>query len=455
MYLSFIDVFVVVIIILLVLVVAFISFALLRTTFYKNPYIKAIRKPNLSSGKIDEYQKSLETMLTNRLDKALLDLFPNAMIKGKLVYFKSGLMYIYRNNEIDAMNILVDVPLKSLDPNEVEFDNQFIIGNNTYRSKTELYTIMDAIETTLQDDGDLKLNIRVLMYDRSQTNNEMITYLFDKGIKFDLIIGEGGKILDPLSTNLPSYYSFSGVGVNEKVTYKFKTKKQAKGNLRLSAFIGEMLNDNLFNLKSNKELLKFALFVGKDMSFGNRFIINNILWLPKVGEKLIDDEIKFISSAWRTYFVFDELYSSEDECYIYCDFYLANSETIDDVNLAISKLLTKYGVEFEVVSSSEKTRITNIRSRNFKRFTDVVDRTITDTYFTPYIINSDVSDRDIEKLGRCVIRFSPLYYPKEVLDGESEKEMVSYTSIDRAINFYEELIKEFSKYDGKYTKEQI
>ena len=223
--------------------------------------------------------------------------------------------------------------------------------------------------------------------------------------------------------------------------------------MRLSAFIGEMLNNNLFSLKSNKELLKFATYVGKDMSFGNRFIINNILWLPRIGERLIDDEIKFISGAWRTYFVFDEMYTTEDECYIYCDFFLANSETIDDVTMVLSKFLTKYSVEYEIINDSVRTKITNIRSKNFKKFSEVVDRTITDTYQTPYIINKDVSDREVEKLGRCVIRFSPLYYPKEVLDGESEQEMVSYTSIDRAIAFYEELIEEFSKYDGRITKE--
>ena len=453
MYLSFVNVLVIVIIIILFLFVGFITFALLKTAIFKNPYIRAIRKPNLSSGKIDEYQKSLEVILTNRLDKALLDLFPNAMIKGKLVYFKSGLMYVYKNTEQDAKNILIDVPLKSLQPNEIEINNQAVIGDNTYRSKVELYTLMDSIETALQENDGIRLNIKVLIYERSQTNKEMIEYLRGKGEKFDLIIGEGGKILDPLSTKLPSYYSFLGVGVNEKITYKFKTKRVAKGNLRLSAFIGEMLNDNLFSLKSNKELLKFALFVGKDMSFGNRFIINNILWLPKVGEKLIDDEIKFISGAWRTYFVFDEVYVTEEECYIYCDFYLANSETVEDVNLAIGKLLTKYSVDAEIVSRSERTKITNIRSRNFKKFTEVVDRTITDTYQTPYIINKEVSDREIEKLGRCVIRFSPLYYPKEVLDGESEKEMVTYTSVDRAIAFYDELIKEFSKYEGKPIRE--
>ena len=453
MYLSFINILVLVIIIILLLAVGFITFALLRTTFFKNPYIKAIRRPNLSSGKIDEYQKSLEVVLTNRLDKALLDLFPNAMIKGKLVYFKSGLMYIYKNNEQDAKNILIDVPIKTLTPNEVEITPQYIIGNNTYRSKVELYTLMDSIETALQENGDIRLNIKVLMYERSQTNNEMVDYLREKNEKFDLIIGEGGKILDPLSTNLPSYYSFLGVGVNEKITFKFKTKRAAKGNLRLSAFIGEMLNNNLFSLKSNKELLKFATYVGKDMSFGNRFIINNILWLPRIGERLIDDEIKFISGAWRTYFVFDEVYTTEDECYIYCDFFLANSETIDDVTMVLSKFLTKYSVEYEIINDSDRTKITNIRSKNFKKFSEVVDRTITDTYQTPYIINKDVSDREVEKLGRCVIRFSPLYYPKEVLDGESEQEMVSYTSIDRAIAFYEELIEEFSKYDGRITKE--
>ena len=40
------------------------------------------------------------------------------------------------------------------------------------------------------------------------------------------------------------------IGVNEKLTFKFKTKRAAKGNLRLSAFIGEMLNDNA-NIRTN------------------------------------------------------------------------------------------------------------------------------------------------------------------------------------------------------------
>ena len=444
--LSFIQVFSIVLLVILVIGIVFVAVALFRTIIFKNPYIKVIKKPNLTSGKIDEYQKSLEILITNRLDKAMLDLFPNAMIKGKLVYFKSGLMYIYQNNEINVRNVLIDVPLKSLNPNPVEFDNQYVIGDNTYRSKVELYALMDSIETALIQNKEIKLNLKVLIYEKAQTNAEMIGYLFERGERFDLAIGEGGKILDPLSTNLTSYYSFVGVGVNEKVTYKFKTKKIGKGNLRLSSFIGTLLNEEIFKLRYNPELIKFATYVGKDMSFGNRFVINNIVWLPKIGEKLIDDEIKFISSAWKTYFVFDEVYTDEEECYVYCDFYLSNPETFEDVRLKLNDLLIKYGIEGELVNKLEKTRTTNIRNRMYRRFLGVIDRSINDTYIAPYLINGEVSDRDLSKVSRCVIRFSPLYYPKEVLEGESEKEMVSYTSIDRGINFYEELIKEFSQY---------
>ena len=448
MILSFIQVASIVFLVILVIGIIFVTIALFRTILFKNPYIKAIKKPKLPSGKIDDYQKSLNTLITERLDKAMLELFPTAINKGKLVYFKSGLLYIYQNNEINVRNILIDIPVKSIEPNSLEFDEQYVIGDNTYRSKAELYSLMDSIETALIQNKEIKLNLKVLIYEKAQTNAEMIGYLFERGERFDIAVGEGGKILDPLSTNLTSYYSFLGVGVNEKVTYKFKTKKIGKGNLRLSSFIGTMLNEEIFKLRYDNELIKFATYVGKDMSFGNRFVINNIVWLPKLGEKLIDDEIKFISSAWKTYFVFDEVYSNDEECYVYCDFYLSNSETFEDVRNKLNDLLIKYGIEGELVTKLEKTRTTNIRNRMYRKFLDVVERSISDTYTSPYIINGEVSDRDLNKVSRCVVRFSPLYYPKEVLDGETEKEMVSYTSIDRGINFYEELIKEFSRYNG-------
>ena len=58
----------------------------------------------------------------------------------------------------------------------------------------------------------------------------------------------------------------------------------------------------------------------------------------------------------------------------------------------------------------------------------------------PYTLNENISDRNIEKISEIVVRLNPIYYSRDAIIGrETDNEWVSFSSIDKAINFYEEL----------------
>ena len=445
MFLTLIQVFSVILLAAFLGIFVLIAIALIRTIIIKNPNIKVLTKNSISSEKIDDYKRNMEYLFSNPLADAIPYLFPNVYKKGKMVEFENGMLFQYQSEEA-APKVLINIPIKKLAPGQIKFNGQSVFGENTYHSKSQLYSLFDALETMTLSGEELELNLCVAIYSQNSKDNKIFKYLEEKEKNFDLVLGEGGKILDPITTGFRSFYAFIGVGVNEKVTIRYKTKKIGKGNERLADFLDEIKDETLFETKIDSEAILAIRKLSKDMLYGNRFILNNIVWLPKLGKRIVEEEVLESNKAWKTYFSCGEIQNDEEYYYVDISFYVSSNETEKDIISVFNKKVIKYSLEYEIISKEEKNRGITTHNSIYKEFANIIDNVFQELYTTSYILNENVSDRDTEKISKNIIRFSPLYYSRDAIIGEkTNNEWVSFSSIDKGISFYEEFLLKFRR----------
>lgn len=450
MVLSFIAIVNTVLLAIFFIGFVFVCIALFRTMLFKNERIKVLSRTSLSSEKINEYQKNMKYLFSNDLVSALEKIFSICFVKGKIKKIGNSYIYEYRSNNIDAENILIDVPLTSYSANEIVVSQHGISGENTYNSKSQLYCVFDALENVFLQNENININLNIAIYEKENTNEEIVNYLYEKNEKMLLTLGEGGKILDPIVSGFRSYYALIGVATNEEVVIRYKTKKIGKGEERLKDFISEITDKNLFELKLENEMYPTVTRIAKDMTFGNRFILNNIHLFPKLSRRIIEEEYTEINKAWKTSFACGEIIEDDGNYYVDIKFNASFSDDEKKIIELIEPFVLKYGIEYSVINKKEKSDKVSIHSNIYKLINSIVDESFSELYTTSYVINEEINDYFSQKISENIIRFIPLYYSRDALVGmKTGNEEVTFSSLDKATSFYEEL---FIQVGGKTWK---
>ena len=113
----------------------------------------------------------------------------------------------------------------------------------------------------------------------------------------------------------------------------------------------------------------------------------------------------------------------------------------------------KYGLEYTVINKKEKSPKISYHSAVYKFVKSLVDECFSDLYTSSYVINDEVYDRESQKIGGNVIRFIPIYYSRDALISmKTGDEEVTFSSMDKATRFYEEMIIQVG---GKQWKNKI
>lgn len=453
MFLTFSDVLSTIVLTLFFICFVFVCIALVRTMLFKNDQIRVLNRTSLSSDKINEYQKNMVYLFNNEMVEALTQLFPNCFSNGEIKKINDSYLYVYRSNNFEAEGLLINVPISKMDKNEIAVNMQGAMGENTYNSKTQLYCVFDALENVFLQVEKPNVNLSIAIYEKTKTNEDIVNYLYEKNEKMSLILGEGGKILDPITSGFRSYYALIGVGINEQFTIRYKTKKIGKGKERIEDFISEITDKELFEMQIEKEMYPAVIRIAKDMTFGNRFILNNITLFPKLGKRIIEEEFTEINKAWITRCCCSDIKEEDNNFYVDIKFYVSSNEDYSKIINMFDSYVIKYGLEYTVISKKEKSPKISYHSAVYKFVKSLVDECFSDLYTSSYIMNDEVYDRESQKIGGNVIRFIPIYYSRDALISmKTGDEEVTFSSMDKATRFYEEMIIQVG---GKQWKNRI
>ncbi|HPN60581.1 MAG TPA: M20/M25/M40 family metallo-hydrolase [Bacilli bacterium] len=333
---------------------------------------------------------------------------------------------------------------------EVKIKNGELYGNGTFDSKSLFFSMFEAVETILSEQLPLNVNLTIVMTTDDETTkdgiNDIVDQFLKKGKFFDLVIEEGSGIVDPSHYGLRSHYALIGVGVTGEATVKFSTTTANKGERRLNEFLDELPYYRQFKAKIDPKATLPLKKLAKDMPFFERFFFNNLKLFRNYAKRIIDEEYLSLAKLLKTQIIYQDTICTEENCESRIRFEFSTSDTVADVLYGLSKPLRKYGIDYQIQKNIESSRITSTETEGYKQVKQAIKNVFQSLYTAPVIL-TDISDRrNFDKVSDCVIRFSPLYYPKEALfDGKYGDEHVSGSALYYAVNFFKEILTTYTR----------
>lgn len=357
-------------------------------------------------------------------------------------------IFTYKTKSHNSSHLLFVTHIDTIkDFKEAYITEDEVYGSGTFDSKALFYSLFKAVEEHLHEHHSFDYDLTLVMTVDDITTklgNEMIVDKFlRQGNFFKLVFEEGIGIIDPTFLGMKSNYALIGVGVTGEVTIRYKVKKE-RGKKPLEDFVNDLLNNNIFKSKIDKESVKILNTLAKDMPFVYRLVFTNIWLFKPLVKRILDNDQTDLSKLLKTHIIESPI--NEDEEYYYADliFELATHDTPAEIVGILSEKVKEYGVEYNLLELRDPSKLTSTKTEGYSIVKEAINNTYYHLYTAPYIITKRSEHRYLSRVSDCVIRFSPLYYPfKALQDAKVGNEYVMKESIKIAINFYKEIFKNY------------
>lgn len=412
-----------------------------RSEHYANRLLELIKIKTTSYEEGEVYHIFREKI------KKLFPLIHENFTKEKI---GSNAIYTYKgNNSSEKLLIVTHIDTLRKDT-EVKLTNDEIYGPGTFDSKALLFTVMQAIEEILEENKKIDYNITFMMTVDDTSTKEGTEKVVDKFLRqgsfFKLVIEEGIGIIEPTYLDMKSHYALLGIGVTGEVKIRYKISKNRNKN-DLINFVEDIRVNKIFKSEIDKNSFRVLTEFAKDMPFRKRLLFGNIWLYKNFVKKIVNNNVEFrLSRLLRTYIIYNPIEENDDSYYVDLTFEMASHDTTAEIIGLINPYVKKHDVNFEIISYKDPSKITDIKHDGYRIVERTVNKTYDSVYTSPYIITKISEQRNLSRVSDCVVRFSPLYYPKEALkDAEIGEDHVLKKSITLGVDFYKNLIEEFNK----------
>ena len=351
------------------------------------------------------------------------------------------------------------------DPFSGEIADGCVWGRGAMDCKSTLCCELEAVEELLRAGYEFKEDFWFFAA-RNEENSgggsdAAAEYLKNKGIRLNVVMDEGGAVVDNMIPGLK--YPASGVGVVEKgfVNVKF-IARSAGGHAstppkntpiaRLSAFVTEVEKKDVFKKKMVTPIPEMFGYVTPYLPFVFRFMLGN-LWLFK---GLVTRVLAMVSpmagALVKTTAAFTMSGGSAaanvlpDEAWIICNMRPSVHQNADESVAAIKKIADKYDIETEVLYKRDASAVTDSGSDEFRFLMDCISACLPDTVPTPYMMTGGTDSRRFEIVCDNVLRFTPTRLtPAQIAAMHAANENVGVKALAEGVKTYKYYIE---KYNG-------
>lgn len=282
--------------------------------------------------------------------------------------------------------------------------------------------------------------------------------LKERGIRFDMVLDEGGMIVyEPIAGAVGTY---AMVGVGEKGCVDLKFTAHSEGGhastpnsntplVRLGKFMAEVDNGKQF--KSEVSPTVYTMF--NRISRGTKGPIKFLLKNAKLFKGLLSVVVPKISVAagamLKTTIAFTMCSGSTESnvlpesAWVIGNMRYSHHQGSKDSIRVISEIAKKYDIETEVVGNVFDSPISDTQSYAFKTVEKAIERIFPDTVTTPYIMTGASDSRFLSRVCDNCIRFSPFTIDNEQLDSvHAINENLDLSCLAPAVDFYRLIITE-------------
>lgn len=410
-----------------------------------------------------------------KLHRLLERLYPNIYKTCEVVDIDGALLFRWQGKNKDKAPILlmshqdvVEATGKWLhEPFAGDIADGKIWGRGTVDTKGALCAILESVEKLIESGFTPYCDVYV-----ASSNNEEITgdgavktveYLYNKGIRFDLVMDEGGMVMSEEDYKTGKMTAHNAmIGIFEKGRANIKFIAHSPGghasvpfNKNPFAQLGKLIyiieNRNPFK----KRITKVARVQYKAMApymnhFHHRLIYGNLWLFAPIAPYYMHKKGGPMGAVVKTTCIFTQAEGSRGANVIperatltaNCRFMM--HEPLLPSYKKLGKLADKLGLDMEMISGFDVPPVADMNCYAYKYVNKSIQRTFGEIPRIPYIMLAGTDARHYTKICDCVLRFVPMMVTgKQLNSAHAVNENISVQSLARGVVFYTDFIKNY------------
>ena len=334
-----------------------------------------------------------------------------------------------------------------------------IYGRGTADTKGSLFGELEALEQLLETGYEPPCNVWIASSCNEETGGNGIPaardYFVEQGITFELVLDEGGAVVDPPIGGL-TCPKCAMVAIHEKgvhdVVFTAETASshssltsgtKATPTERMAAFVTEVSKNPPFIRRINDQTRMMLSSMAPYASGVLRPVLGNLGLFGPVLCKILPKLSPQAGGLIGTTCMFNDVVSSEKGLVCTAKVTL---RSVDDKDVAVdienlTKVAAKYGIETKLGKRQEFHAPANPALPPFGLVSDCIHEIFPDAPVIPYILPAGTDARTLTDVCKCVIRFAPIRMDKEQLGSiHSRNENIDVSALGSCVAFYRRLL---------------
>lgn len=412
----------------------------------------------------------------SKLRASVSSLFPVLHSKSELKIFSSDcwLYHIHgadKNRRIMLMSHHDVAPVSDQKWTHSPFGGEIaegrLWGRGTVDTKTSLFAEMQALEEMLENDWNPPCDVFL----GSSCNEEVagdgiplvVSYFSSKNETFDIVIDEGGAVLDAPMPGIKCKCAMVAVHEKGRLSLNFSasdgpshaglnSSSKTSPIVRMAKFIQQISDNPPFITKLHPQVKAMFEHLAPYMTFPMRFIFANLWCFGPLIVRLMPVLNKQAGAMVGTTITFNKIETkSSDGGEKICNAEsLVRGINLDDLNHDIDelkKIADKYDV---VVSQGEENEFHKAADMNHPGLSYVkncIEKVFPYAACAPFVLPAGTDGRHFSDICRCVIRFAPIEIDKQQFASvHSPNENINLDALPRAVEFYKEFLRGLSNF---------
>ena len=434
-----------------------------RTELYAQRLAALIRQETVSSENQTDKQKFYE------FQKLLWKQFPNVFACCEHEDFNGSFLLRWKGSSSAAPVMLmnhhdvVEAPGNwTYPPFSGTISDGKLWGRGTLDTKCGLWAMLQAAEELIQDGFTPSRDIYFVSACTEETDGSgaqaISAELKHRGIRFDLVLDEGGMILEEPIGGAKG--TFAMIGLGEKGCADLKFIARSSGGhastpgkntplVRLGRFMAAAENADLFRADMHPVVQEMFRRIAATMAQPLKFILRHPGWFKKWLLKLIPEVSDPAGAMLKTTLAFTMARGSEgsnvlpQEAWVMGNMRYSHHQGGENSIAAVRALAEKYDIETVVVDPGFSSPISDYRSEGFQLVERAVAAIFPGVIPSPYLMTGASDSRYMSRICDTCIRFAPVFVSETQMDGiHGIDENVDLSALAPAVDFYKYILTE-------------
>lgn len=404
----------------------------------------------------------------SKLRDTMKELFPLVHEKSRRMIFSDD-CWVYeftgrdRSRNIMLMSHHDVVPAKGQwehDPFAGEIAEGRLWGRGTVDTKTPLFAEFSAMEELLEQGCVPPCNVFLASSHNEEQGGdgipEALNYFKEQGITFEVVLDEGGAIIDPplggmkcdkcamVAVHEVGRYKLNCTAISGNAHGGLTAAIQSNSTERMAGFIHEVTEHDLFIRRLNPQVSAMFEHLAPYCHFPMKMLLGNLWLFGGLLRKVIPGLNPQAKSMLGTTCSFKKVEGDEQKCTASLSFRSVDEEDMAKDLDAIRKAAEKYGVEIAVDDSSEYHASADMTRPAFDYTMECIARVFPWYPAVPFILPAGTDARTLTEICPCVLRFAPICLSAGQLGSvHAENENIDLTAIAGAVEFYKDFLQNY------------